>query len=59
LLTIDDPIRALIMQQANASTVKNTALQRGMRTLMHNGANKVLQGVTTAEEVLRVTQESD
>ena len=56
---IDDPIRALVMQQANASTIKNMALQRGMRTLMQNGANKVLQGVTTAEEVLRVTQESD
>jgi len=59
LLLMDDAIRAPVMQQANASTIKNLALQRGMHTLMHDGANKVLQGVTTAEEVLRVTQESD
>jgi general secretion pathway protein E len=59
LLVIDDSIRALIMQQANASTLKAAALQRGMRTLLQDGASKVLQGRTTAEEVLRVTQESE
>jgi general secretion pathway protein E len=59
LLVMDDSIRALIMQQANASTIKTAALQRGMRTLLQDGASKVLQGRTTAEEVLRVTQESE
>jgi general secretion pathway protein E len=56
---MDDSIRALIMQQANASMIKTAALQRGMRTLLQDGAWKVLQGRTTAEEVLRVTQESE
>jgi len=59
LLVMDDSIRALIMQQANASMIKTAALQRGMRTLLQDGAWKVLQGRTTAEEVLRVTQESE
>jgi len=59
LLVMDDSIRALIMQQTNASTIKTAALQRGMRTLLQDGAWKVLQGHTTAEEVLRVTQESE
>jgi general secretion pathway protein E len=59
LLVMDDSVRALIMQQANASTIKTAALQRGMRTLLQDGAWKVMQGLTTAEEVLRVTQESE
>jgi type IV pilus assembly protein PilB len=59
LLVLDDPIRTLVMQQANANMIKTLALQRGMRTLMLDGANKVCQGLTTAEEILRVTQESD
>jgi general secretion pathway protein E len=59
LMVIDDAVRMLIMQQANANTIKATAVQRGMRTLLQDGARRVLQGHTTAEEVLRVTQESD
>ena len=59
LLPIDDVIRPLIMQQANAHTIKEAAMQRGLQTLMQDGALKVLQGLTTTEELLRVTQESD
>jgi general secretion pathway protein E len=59
LLIIDDTIRTLVMQQANANTIKSAALQRGMRTLLNDGARKILQGHTTPEEVLRVTQESE
>lgn len=59
LLVIDDTIRPLVMQHANANTIKTTAMQRGMRTLLQDGAMKVLQGITTAAELLRVTQESD
>ena len=47
LLVIDDTIRTLVMQQANANTIKTAALQRGMRTLLDDGARKVLQGRTT------------
>jgi general secretion pathway protein E len=59
LLPLDDTIRPLVMQQANASTIRSMAIERGMDTLLQDGAQKVLQGLTTAEELLRVTQESD
>jgi len=59
MLLIDDPVRNLVMQRENANTIKTTAVQRGMRTLLQAGARKVLAGRTTAEEVLRVTQESE
>jgi type II secretory ATPase GspE/PulE/Tfp pilus assembly ATPase PilB-like protein len=58
-MVLDDPVRNLIMQRANANMIKTTAVQRGMRTLLQGGAHKVLEGRTTAEEVLRVTQESE
>jgi type II secretory ATPase GspE/PulE/Tfp pilus assembly ATPase PilB-like protein len=51
--------RELIMQRANANMIKATAIKAGMLTLLHNGSQKVLEGVTTAEEVLRVTQDSE
>jgi general secretion pathway protein E len=59
LLPLDDTIRPLIMQQANASMIKTAAVERHMQTLLQDGAQKVLQGLTTTEELLRVTQESD
>jgi general secretion pathway protein E len=59
LMVIDDPVRNLIMQRANANMIKTTAVERGMHTLLQAGARKVLAGRTTAEEVLRVTQESE
>jgi general secretion pathway protein E len=59
LLVMDDTIRTLVMQHANASTIKAAALESGMRTLLEDGVRKVLNGETTASEVLRVTQESE
>ena len=59
MLVIDDPARNHIMQRANANMIRTTAVQRGMRTLLQHGARRVLEGRTTAEEVLRVTQESE
>ena len=58
-MPVDDPIRRMIMQQANASMLRSAAIERGMRPLLHDGAHKVLAGRTTAEEVLRVTQDND
>ena len=59
LMMIDDPIRRLIMERANASMLRSAATQRGMRSLLQDGALKVLEGKTTAEEILRVTQDND
>ena len=58
LLTMSDPIRRLIMQHGTSGEVEERAVAEGMRTMYLDGLNKCLQGVTTLDEVLRVTQES-
>jgi general secretion pathway protein E len=58
LLTMTDPIRRLIMQHATSGEIEERAVAEGMRTMYFDGLNKCLQGVTTLDEVLRVTQES-
>lgn len=58
LLQMTDSIRRLIMQQATSGDIHNLAVQQGMRTMYQDGLLKCLQGVTTLEEVLRVTQEA-
>ena len=55
LLMIDDEIRALVLRNADASTIKRAAVAKEMRTLRQDGARKVLAGWTTIEEVMRVT----
>ena len=57
LLVVDDDIRALIMKNADAATIRRDATSRGMLTLRDDGTRKVLEGLTTIEEVMRVTQE--
>jgi len=57
LLIIDDDVRALVMKNTDAATIRAYATARGMPTLRADGAEKVLEGMTTIEEVLRVTQE--
>ncbi len=56
LLLVDDEIRQLLMKNADASTIKAAAVAKGMRTLRQDGAEKILQGITTVDEVVRVTQ---
>lgn len=57
LLAITDNIRAEVMKGSDAATIKKAAVAKGMLTLREDGANKALRGVTSAEEVIRVTQE--
>ena len=57
LLVVDDEIRGLVMKNADAASIRRAATARGMNTLREDGADKVLDGATTIEEVLRVTQE--
>ena len=57
LLVVDDEIQALVMKRSDAGTIKKAALRKGMRTLRDDGALKVLSGITSIEEVLRVTQD--
>ncbi|HOP62702.1 MAG TPA: type II secretion system ATPase GspE [Spirochaetota bacterium] len=55
LMPISDKIRKLIMSGADASTIKEQAITEGMKTLLQDGIDKVLQGFTTLDEVLRVS----
>ncbi len=55
LLPVSEPIRSMIVAQANASAIKARAVQEGMVTLREEALGKVLQGVTTLDEVMRVT----
>ena len=55
-LTVSDEVRKLVMERRDSGTIKKQALKDGMRTLRVDGGDKVLRGVTSVEEVLRVTQ---
>jgi len=59
LLRIDDPLRTLIMQQADAATIRHHLGTRGMRTLRDEGMAVVRDGITTMEELIRVIREDD
>ncbi len=57
LMELNDEIRKLIMANEDASVLTKAARKNGMRNLREDGWMKVEQGVTTADEVLRVTQD--
>jgi general secretion pathway protein E len=58
MLPISDSIRELILQHASAGKIEQAAKQEGMHSMFEDGCRKVLQGLTTIEEVVRVTQEA-
>ncbi|KAA5541136.1 type II secretion system protein GspE [Roseiconus nitratireducens] len=55
LLVIDDACRELIGNRANAASIRRAGLQSGLQLLSTDGLLKVHQGITTLDEVLRVT----
>ncbi len=56
-LTMSDPLRRLVMRRADAGEIEKQARSEGMRTMYEDGIAKAVAGVTTLEEVLRVTQD--
>ncbi len=56
LLTVNDTVRTQIMRREGASFIKKTAVDDGLITLRMDGAKKVARGLTTTEEVIKVTQ---
>ena len=56
LLLIDEKTQDMIYKRETAGAIKRFALEAGMQTLRMDGARKVLAGMTTVSEVLRVTQ---
>ncbi len=59
ILLIDDDIRNLTLSTADSTTIKRKANEHGMTTLRVDGAEKVLKGQTSIDEVLRVAEESE
>lgn len=55
LLTIDDQICELIVQKASSTIIRETARKAGMKTLRDDGVLKILAGITTIPEVVRIT----
>jgi len=57
VLPVSETIRRLIIKRASAAVIKNQAISEGMKTLRMVGIDKAREGVTTLEEILRVTAE--
>jgi general secretion pathway protein E/type IV pilus assembly protein PilB len=55
LMVTGDTIREMCVQRLNAAAIRNQALKEGMITLRQDGWRKVVQGITTIDEVARVT----
>ncbi len=56
LLKIDDPLKEVILETPDANVIRKSAVSRGMLSLREQGFMKVLEGVTSFEEVLLKTQ---
>jgi len=56
LMILDDVMKSLILKTSDSNAIKKKAVNQGMVTLRQDGALKVLNGITTVEEILRITQ---
>ena len=59
ILVMNEAMRPLIIERTSSSTLKQAACAKGMRTLREDGWAKVCAGISTVEEVARVTQEDE
>ena len=59
LLPLTESIRGMIIARMSSNQIKAEAQRQGMRTLRDDGWTKVLEGITTVEEVLRVSEEDE
>ncbi len=57
LLHMTQDMKALVLQTSDANQIRRQALENGMISLQQDGAQKVLEGITTIEEVYRVSQQ--
>jgi type II secretion system protein E len=59
IMAVTESIREMILARASSQQIKQKAIAAGMRTLRQDGLQKVLRGLTTLSEVLRVTQQEE
>ncbi len=57
LFFMSQQIRDLVLQKASANTIRRSAIELGMRTMREDGLEKIDAGLTTLDEVLRITQD--
>lgn len=57
VLEVDEDIESAIVRRENASVIRNISLSKGMKTLREDGWAKVFAGVTSVNEVIRVTED--
>jgi general secretion pathway protein E len=57
LMVLTEPIRRAILEQGDATTIRRAAMEAGMIPMYRDGVRKALRGVTSIEEVVRVTRE--
>jgi type IV pilus assembly protein PilB len=55
VMPVTTELRDLMLRNATTNEIRDTAISQGMKTLRQNALQKVVDGVTTVEEVLRVT----
>ncbi|MFQ5822840.1 MAG: type II secretion system ATPase GspE [bacterium] len=55
IMTVNETIRELTLKNASADQIKKAAMDNGMQSLRHDGLQKAMKGITTLEEVFRVT----
>jgi general secretion pathway protein E len=58
ILTMTDPLRRLVLDGGDARALRQAAVASGMRTMYADGTLKALAGITTIEEVMRVTSDN-
>ena len=59
VLLVDEKIKELVLNRASASQIKRLAMSRGMHTLLQDGWRKIIAGITTPQEVMKVTSSED
>lgn len=57
ILLVDDVIRRTILENSDADAIKKIAIENGMRTLREAGLDRIREGLTSIEEIMRVTSE--
>ncbi len=57
LLKIDSDIKSMLIERESTEKIKSVALEKGMKTLRQDAVEKALKGITTIDEVIRVTLE--
>ena len=59
IMTMDDEMRELVMNEASTAVLRTAAKKKGMRSLRESGLMAIYEGLTTIDEVVRETIEEE